>query len=278
MRSELSNSETSYLQAEAESGFTDINVARPALVTPTEEEAWIKAGETHRNDLKEKKFTADDFRKRQIVVGDLHTRVNDAISDLDDAMLATEGLRHRAELARRAHIVCSGQGQEKVNLPRWILGRELDRIVNAATLRLQKMTSSRYSLQRKKFIDDRRAATGLDIEIFDSHTGRTRGPNSLSGGEQFQASLALALGLGDVVSMGGTGSGKRPQALFIDEGFGSLDPKALDDVIETLQQLQATGRLVGAITHVPEMKERLHQGIVVSKRPDGRGSTLQVHS
>jgi exonuclease SbcC len=294
-------------QAESESGFTDITVARQALVTPTEEEEWVKAEETHRNDLrdskrdleelendglpefrpdvekaqkdsKEKKSTADELNQTQVLVGDLHERVSKAISDLDGAMLTTEGLRHRAELARRAQIVCSGQGHEKVSLPRWVLGRELDRIVEAATIRLQKMTNGRYSLRRKKSIADRRVLTGLDIEVFDSHTGRTRGPNSLSGGEQFQASLALALGLADVVSRGGSGSGKRPQALFIDEGFGSLDPKALDDVIETLQQLQATGRLVGAITHVPEMKERLHQGIVVSKRPDGRGSTLQVHS
>lgn len=306
-RSELNNSETSYLQAEADSGFTDINVAREALVTSIEEEEWVKAEEIHRNDLRdskrdleelemngvpdfkpdvekaekdseEKKSTADYLREKQIIVGDLYQRVNDAISDLDEAMLATEGLRHRAELARRAHIVCSGQGHEKVSLPRWVLGRELDRIVAAATVRLHKMTSGRYSLKRKTSVDDRRALAGLEIEVFDSHTGRTRGPNSLSGGEQFQASLALALGLADVVSRGGSGSGKRPQALFIDEGFGSLDPKALDDVIETLQQLQSTGRLVGAITHVPEMKERLHQGIIVSERLDGRGSTLQVHS
>jgi exonuclease SbcC len=113
--------------------------------------------------------------------------------------------------------------------------------------------------------------------VLDAHTGRARSPRTLSGGEQFQASLALALGLADVVSQGGSGSGRRIEALFVDEGFGSLDPRALDDAIETLHQLHASGRMVGAITHVEAMKERLHPGIVVTRLPDGKGSTLRVN-
>jgi exonuclease SbcC len=139
------------------------------------------------------------------------------------------------------------------------------------------MTGGRYGIQRATEVTDGRRTFGLDLEILDAHTGRARSPKSLSGGEQFQASLALALGLADVVSQGGTGSGRRVEALFIDEGFGSLDPRALDDAIETLHHLQATGRTIGAITHVEAMKERLHPGIVVTRHPSGKGSVLTVN-
>lgn len=303
----LRRSQDALSTAESESGFADIDVARQALVDPSKEEEWIDADEQHRRsnsdatrdleklrkdgvpdqrpdvtraeaDTRVKVSIESDLLTKKAGVDILTKQLGRAILELNDLHQETGDLRDRFELAKRAHKVCSGQGHEKINLSRWILGRELDRIVDAATVRLRKMTSGRYSLQRKSSSDDGRVATGLDIEVLDSHTGRPRSPTSLSGGEQFQASLALALGLADVVSQGGTGSGKHPQALFIDEGFGSLDPKALDDVIDTLHQLQATGRLVGAVTHVPEMKERLHQGITVTRRPDGRGSTLQVHA
>ena len=99
---------------------------------------------------------------------------------------------------------------------------------------------------------------------------------TLSGGEQFQASLALALGLADVISWGGAGNGKRFDALFIDEGFGSLDAAALDEAIDTLRKLHALGRMVGAITHVEAMKTELPIGIEVTRLPDGKGSTLTV--
>ena len=91
------------------------------------------------------------------------------------------------------------------------------------------------------------------------------------------ASLSLALGLADVVSQGGAGSGKQFDALFVDGGFGSLDPQALDDAVNALAQLQAAGRMVGAITHVDAMKQHLHVGIEVRSLPDGRGSSLRVH-
>jgi exonuclease SbcC len=138
------------------------------------------------------------------------------------------------------------------------------------------MTNDRYALRVKREVSDARTAHGLELEVFDAETGQARSTSSLSGGEQFQASLALALGLADVVSQGGVGSGHRFEALFVDEGFGALDPDALDDAIETLQSLHATGRTIGVITHVEAMKERLHVGIQVERRPDGRGSRLTV--
>ena len=186
-------------------------------------------------------------------------------------------VRRRAAVARHAHEVCRGRGRIRISLRRWVLGLELERVTAAASEHLRAMTSGRYTLRRTTEHLGGNATRGLDIDVLDAFTGRPRSPASLSGGEQFQASLALALGLADVVSRGGSAGGHRLEALFIDEGFGSLDAQALDDAIETLHMLQSTGRLVGAITHVAAMKERLHAGIVVRRLPDGRGSTLTVH-
>jgi exonuclease SbcC len=180
-------------------------------------------------------------------------------------------LRQRRDTARIVFKTCNGEAGMRVKLERWVLAGELDRVTAAANHHLGVMTNHRYRLARND------TKGGLTLEVFDSHTGRSRATTSLSGGEQFQASLSLALGLADVVSQGGTGSGKQFEALFVDEGFGSLDPDALDDAIEALGTLRATGRMVGAITHVEAMKQALHPGIVVSRLPDGKGSTLNVN-
>lgn len=206
-----------------------------------------------------------------------HTSTVKALAAHDKLDAGSAALRARAEAAQRASTVCRGQGTVKVSLRRWVLGRELDRVTEVASVHLAQMTGGRYTLRRMEDVSGKQGAKGLDLEVLDAHTGRPRKPNSLSGGEQFQASLALALGVADVVSQGGSGSGQRIEALFVDEGFGSLDPRALDDAIETLHQLHASGRMVGAITHVEAMKERLHPGIVVTRLPDGRGSTLTVN-
>ena len=164
-----------------------------------------------------------------------------------------------------------------MSLKRWVLTRELDRVTAAANVHLHRMTSQRYTLRRAEEQGDGRRSFGLDLDVIDAQTGRPRSTRSLSGGEQFQASLSLALGLADVVSHGGNSSGKRFETLFVDEGFGSLSTQALDDAIDTLHQLHATGRMVGAITHVEAMKQQLHVGIEVRRRDDGQGSTLLVH-
>ncbi len=186
------------------------------------------------------------------------------------------GARADLHLLQRTLAVCTGGGVLRTPLTRWVLAQELERVARAANEHLDSMTNGRYELRVRTTTADARTAQGLDLEVFDAETGRARSTRSLSGGEQFQASLALALGLADVVSQGGTGSGRRFEALFIDEGFGALDPDSLDDAIETLQSLHATGRTIGVITHVEAMKERLHVGIQVERRPDGNGSQLTV--
>ncbi|MEY4338797.1 MAG: hypothetical protein RLZ14_647 [Actinomycetota bacterium] len=207
-----------------------------------------------------------------------HTTAANALRDASeqlqtsrDLAAGSSDLRAQRDNAERVFKTCNGEAGIKVKLESWVLAAELDRVTAAANLHLGHMSNGRYRLTRKG------GKGGLDLQVFDAHTGRERATASLSGGEQFQASLSLALGLADVVSHGGTASGKQFEALFVDEGFGSLDPKALDDAIEALSLIQAGGRMVGAITHVEAMKERLHTGIEVKALPDGRGSTLSVN-
>jgi len=202
----------------------------------------------------------------------------EALGHHDQLVTDSGDLRVRAQLVERAFQVCRNGGNgAPMSLKRWVLTRELDRVTAAANVHLHCMTAQRYTLRRAQEPGDGRRAFGLDLDVVDAQTGRPRSTRSLSGGEQFQASLSLALGLADVVSHGGNSSGKRFEALFVDEGFGSLSAQALDDAIETLHQLHAAGRMVGAITHVEAMKQQLHVGIEVRRRDDGQGSTLVVH-
>jgi exonuclease SbcC len=150
-------------------------------------------------------------------------------------------------------------------------------VTAAANVHLVRLSRGRYTLHRALDVKDGRKAHGLGLEITDAETGVRRSTASMSGGEQFQAALALALGLADVVSRGGRGSGRRFEALFIDEGFGSLDQNSLQEAIAALHELHAGGRMVGVITHVEAMKQELHPGIVVTKLGRGRGSTLTVN-
>jgi DNA repair protein SbcC/Rad50 len=235
-------------------------------------------------DISDLEAKAAEAGKIATAISERGTRARSALEEFRMAIekigaldAGTGDLRRRADLTQRAQLVCRGQVAPKVSLRRWVLGRELERVVDAASQHLTQMSGGRYTLRRVTDSVGGNSAKGLDLEVLDAHTGRARKPNSLSGGEQFQASLSLALGLADVVSRGGAGNGRKIEALFVDEGFGSLDPRALDDAIETLHQLQATGRMVGAITHVDAMKERLHAGIVVTRLPDGHGSTLTVN-
>lgn len=155
----------------------------------------------------------------------------------------------------------------KMDLETFVLAAELEEIVAAANLRLSEMSSGRYTLHHSDARQARGAASGLSIEVQDAHTGRLRSPQSLSGGETFLASLALALGLAEVVTS--RAGGIRLDTLFIDEGFGSLDPETLELAMRTLDELRAGGRVVGVISHVEAMKEQIPAQLIVEATPEG---------
>lgn len=202
-------------------------------------------------------------------------RAATAVTQARAAADAAAEVRERFQTARKVASTCNGEGPQRITLATWVLAHELDRVTAHANVHLAQMTGHRYRLRRVDRLGGHGKA-GLELVVHDAHTGRERPTTTLSGGEQFQASLALALGLADVVSHGGVSGGHRFEALFVDEGFGSLDPDALEQAIAALVQLRATGRMVGAITHVEAMKHQLPVGIEVRPRPDGRGSTVAL--
>jgi exonuclease SbcC len=155
----------------------------------------------------------------------------------------------------------------KMTLETFVLAAELGEIVDAANRRLSDMSTGRYQLQHSDALAARGAASGLGIVVFDAFTGQTRPPQSLSGGETFLSSLALALGLAEVVTA--RAGGIQLDTLFIDEGFGSLDADTLEVAMRTLDELRSGGRTVGVISHVESMQEQIPAQLVVEQTEAG---------
>lgn len=153
--------------------------------------------------------------------------------------------------------------QAKISFETFVQMSYFERILRRANIRLQKMTGGQYDLIRRVDPLNKRSQAGLDIDVLDHHNGSTRPVNSLSGGEQFKASLALALGLSDEIQS--SAGGVRLDTMFVDEGFGSLDGESLNLAIATLQDLTEGNRLVGIISHVEELKNKIDKQIVVEK-------------
>ena len=157
-------------------------------------------------------------------------------------------------------------GKDKIMLETYIQTTYFDRILERANLRLRKMSGGQYDLKRRVAAENRQSQSGLELDIIDHINATERSVNTLSGGEAFLASLALALGLADEVQMS---AGIRLDTLFVDEGFGSLDSEALSKAYNTLASLTEGNRLVGIISHVAELKERVERQIVVTKDRNG---------
>lgn len=164
-------------------------------------------------------------------------------------------LEERYKLIGHLYEITKGQNSFRITFERYVLAAFLDDILREANVRLRKMTSGRFQLLRKTDRAKGNAQSGLDLLVFDQYTGQERHVKTLSGGESFKASLSLALGLADVVQ--NYAGGVSLETMFIDEGFGTLDPESLDQAIEALLDIQNGGRLVGIISHVPELKERI---------------------
>ncbi|MDR1604501.1 MAG: hypothetical protein LBS10_06895 [Gracilibacteraceae bacterium] len=163
------------------------------------------------------------------------------------------------------------RGREKITFETYIQGSFFSRILAAANERLAFLSDGRFALLRRRDALNRRTRAGLEIDALDHFTGRLRDVRTLSGGESFQASLALALGLSDVLQQ--TAGGIRLDAMFIDEGFGSLDAEALDAAVTMLQRLAGENRLIGVISHVAELERRIDRQIRV--RRGAQGSVIE---
>lgn len=169
-------------------------------------------------------------------------------------------------------------GKKKIELETYIQMACFDRILRRANLRLLTMSGGQYELKRQEDGENKKEKAGLELEVIDHYNGSFRSVKTLSGGESFQASLSLALGLSDEIQS--YAGGIQLDAMFVDEGFGSLDEDSLNQAMKALEGLAEGKRLVGIISHVPELKERIAKKILVEKRrgKDGPGSCVKLET
>lgn len=196
---------------------------------------------------------------------------------------STEGLRRSEEEYQSLKALADTMngrlvGKKHVNLETYIQMHYFDKILRRANVRLLQMTSGQYELCREALDNDEvktgNSKTGLDLVVHDHYSGRRRSVKTLSGGESFMASLALALGLADEVQS--SAGGIQLDAMFVDEGFGSLDDSALQQAVATLQGLSEGRRLVGIISHVHDLMDMIDTQLVVTKRTNGAGTGSEV--
>ncbi|MEU0190718.1 SMC family ATPase [Streptomyces afghaniensis] len=227
-------------------------------------------------DLTSAQLAADSAARRLREAASAHDAAVRRCAELDLlSARATASVRRLAPLreeydrvARMAGLTAgtSADNERRMRLESYVLAARLEQVAAAATVRLRRMSSGRYTLVHS---DDRtgRGRSGLGLHVVDAWTGRERDTATLSGGETFFASLALALGLADVVT--DEAGGVRLDTLFIDEGFGSLDDQTLDEVLDVLDSLRERDRSVGIVSHVPDLRRRIHAQLEVVKGRSG---------
>ena len=196
-------------------------------------------------------------------------------SNLEDTAQKNGELEKKMAVIRPLSLTANGalSGKEKVMLETYIQMAFFDRIIEKANRRLLVMTGEQYELKRRVEADNLRSQSGLELDVIDHYNGSERSVRSLSGGESFKASLSLALGLSDEIQS--SAGGIRLDTMFVDEGFGSLDENSLQQAYEALAGLTEGNRLVGIISHVPDLKEKIDKQIVVTKDKIG-GSHAKI--
>ena len=259
----------------AEQALSRAEGEHKALVAEEDkEESAVTAAE-----LREKKLAAEAARaalsERTEVLGARLSNNRETLERLRALEQERVVLLRRLQAAKSLADTASGQlsGQDKIMLETYVQLDYFERMLLRANIRLMEMTEGRYELVRSKEAENKRSQSGLSLDVVDHYSGSERSVKSLSGGESFQASLALALGLSDTVQE--EAGGIRLDAMFIDEGFGTLSEGALRAALNTLLELAAGQRLVGVISHVPELKEKIERQIRIRKQADG-GSTAEI--
>lgn len=191
-------------------------------------------------------------------------RLSEAIAE---TAAGTAELERRLEQALDIYQMLKGDNALKISFERYILIEFLEQILLAANERLQELTGGQFSLQRSERLEVRGKQSGLGLDVYDAYTGQNRDVKTLSGGEKFNASLCLALGMTDVIQS--HQGGISIEMMFIDEGFGSLDEESLHKAIQTLVGLQQAGRMIGIISHVPELKQASPAVLEITKTREG---------
>ena len=254
--------------AGAKALVADPELTRVAALPPPDLDALTYTAQQATSGLSEAATATEVATRRAARVGDLTT-------GLSDALTAWGPLRDQLALATRMASFAEGKSPDnrlQMRLSAYVLGHRLSQVVATANTRLAMMSDRRYTLEHTGHKGAGETRGGLSLVVRDDWSGETRDPATLSGGETFVVSLALALGLADVITH--EVGGADLDTLFVDEGFGSLDADTLDDVMDTLDSLRDGGRVVGVVSHVAEMRDRIPTRLAVIKRR--RGSVLEL--
>ena len=232
--------------------FEEVNKKREELLNSKKEKSNVRTQIIAR--LTANKTSLENIAKK-----------SDELSTLESKYVLTKALSDTANGAV--------SGKEKIMLETYIQMTYFDRIIARANTRFMVMSGGQYEMKRRQDAVNKRSQTGLEIDIIDHYNGSLRSVNTLSGGESFKASLSLALGLSDEIQA--SAGGIRLDTMFVDEGFGSLDDESLNQAMNALKGLTEGNRLVGIISHVNELKERIDKQISVTKDREG-GSKVKI--
>ena len=296
LKLEIANNKSNFNEAIKEQGFDNIEDYENAKLKISMVESLEKEVENYNSELKLTKAKQEDIinKTKDIVFMDITTideeirsiqnnkkELESKLRELHAIIVGNKTILKNVEnlniefkeieeeykvLGELADLA-NGKKAPYISFERYILASYFEDIIEAANIRLEKMTGDRFSLIRKTSKSKGAGQKGLELEIYDNYTDSSRDVSSLSGGESFKASLSLALGLSDIVQS--NAGGVSLDTMFVDEGFGTLDPQSLDNAIDSLLELQRGGRLVGIISHVEELKERIDAKLEVTSTSKG---------
>ena len=296
LKLEIANNKANFNEAIKEQGFDNIQTYEDAKLQISMVESLEKEVENYNSELKLTKVKQEDIinKTKDIVFMDITTideeirsiqnnkkELESKLRELHAIIVGNKTILKNVEnlniefkeieeeykvLGELADLA-NGKKAPYISFERYILASYFEDIIEAANIRLEKMTGDRFSLIRKTSKSKGAGQKGLELEIYDNYTDSSRDVSSLSGGESFKASLSLALGLSDIVQS--NAGGVSLDTMFVDEGFGTLDPQSLDNAIDSLLELQRGGRLVGIISHVEELKERIDAKLEVTSTSKG---------
>ena len=220
---------------------------------------------------------ADFAAHRRATATEFPKVVETLVTELTERHDALVPVRRDLDVATHLSAFCEGKAADnrwQIQLSAYVVAWRLSQVADAANLRLAVLTHGRYSLEHTDLRSAGERRGGMTLLVRDEWTGVTRDPVTLSGGETFVVALALALGLADVITA--EAGGASLQTLFVDEGFGMLDATSLDLVMDTLDSLRESGRTVGVVSHVAEMRSRIPVQVQVHKPHDHGPSSVRV--